>query len=56
MQEPSERVQTLAVAYHVERMQGGQGLGEYLSYTMLLIHRMEPTPRGSSYGGHCKLC
>ena len=40
-------MQMLAVAYHVERMQGGRGI-KYLSYEMLLIHRMKPTPRGHS--------
>lgn len=46
MQKPSDHVQMLAVAYHVERMQSGQRLG-YLGYKMLLVHRMEPAPRGS---------
>jgi len=44
MQEPSKQVQVLAIAYHVERMQGGQMVG-YLSYKMLLVHRMDPAPR-----------
>jgi hypothetical protein len=46
MQKPSIHEQTVVVAYHVERMQGSQ-MVRYLSYKMLLIHRMKPAPRGS---------
>jgi hypothetical protein len=46
MQEPSKQVQILTIAYHVERMQGGQRV-RHLSCEMLLVHRMDSAPRGT---------
>jgi hypothetical protein len=45
--EPSEHGQTVAVAYHVERMHARWPVSEVPEHKMLLIHRMKPAPRGS---------
>jgi hypothetical protein len=44
IQEWSGNGQTLAVSYHVERVQGSQGM-RYQSYEMPLVHRMRSAPQ-----------
>jgi len=45
----------LGVSYHVGRSEAAEGQC-HQSCRMLLKPRIEPTPRGSSYGGHLKSC
>jgi hypothetical protein len=54
IQEPSGYVQTVAVAYHVERMHGGCQGTRNLSYEMLLIPQDESRPQGVIWNGHHK--